>query len=108
MSCAETSMLLSRAASAAALSAVNGGPTTIWTPEMSLTRPRRSFTNVTVSWTVLNIFQLPAMKGVRMLFVGECRDSREHAASKELEGRAAAGRDMGDSIRHAGLLDGRD
>src|SRR5215467_1242813 len=90
-SCAETPMLLPCAASAAALSAVNGGPTTISTPDISLTLPRRSDTKATVSPTVLNIFQLPAMNGVRMLLVRKCRDARQRAAPEEFERRAPAG-----------------
>ena len=55
-----------RAASATACSAVNGGATTISTSVMSLTRPRNSLTKLTASWTVLYIFQLAAMNGVRI------------------------------------------
>src|SRR3954453_9276102 len=59
-------MLLPRAAPAAACTAVNGGATTISTAAVSLTNGRRSVTNATVSPTVLNIFQLPAIRGVRI------------------------------------------
>ena len=59
-------MLLLRAASATACSAVNGGATTISTPVTDFTTERSSFTCTTASCTVLNIFQLPAMSGCRM------------------------------------------
>ena len=59
-------MLLLRAASATACSAVNGGATTISTPVTDFTTERSSFTCTTASCTVLNIFQLPAMSGCRI------------------------------------------
>src|SRR3954471_22124848 len=59
-------MLLPRAAPAAACTAVNGGATTMSTAAVFLTSGRRSVTNATASPTVLNIFQLPAIKGVRI------------------------------------------
>src|SRR5438876_656421 len=37
---------------------------TISTSVMSFTRPRNSLTKTTASWTVLYIFQLPAMNGI--------------------------------------------
>ena len=46
--------------------AVNGGATTISTSMMSFTRLRNSLTNTTDSCTVLCIFQLAAMNGMRM------------------------------------------
>jgi hypothetical protein len=55
-----------RAASAAAWMAVKVGATTISTSSMSLTRLRNSFTYTTASWTVLCIFQLPAINGCLM------------------------------------------
>src|ERR1051325_718817 len=58
--------LLLRAASAAAYTEGNGGATTISTSEMSCTILRNSLTYFTVSATVLYIFQLPAMMGVRI------------------------------------------
>ncbi len=73
MSCAATPTLLLRAASATAWIAVNGGPTTISTSAMSLTTARSSLTNTTASWTVLNIFQLPAIRGVRMFISWQVR-----------------------------------
>src|SRR5216110_2162849 len=60
-----------RAASATACTAVNGGATTISTSVMSFTALRSSFTNTTASCTVLYIFQLPAMKGIRIGLVGQ-------------------------------------
>ena len=45
---------------------MKGGATTISTPLASLTRLRSSLANTTPSWTVLNIFQFPAMKGMRI------------------------------------------
>src|SRR5215210_3731038 len=59
-------MLLARAASAAACSAVKGGASTISTPVTSFTSERNSFTYFTASATVLYIFQLPATIGVLM------------------------------------------
>src|SRR5262245_49812179 len=85
--------------------AVNGGPTTICTPLAFLTAPRRSVTNAAASATVLNIFQLPAMKGVRMLFVRQGCHTREHAAAEELQRRAATGGDVSDLVGEAGFLD---
>jgi hypothetical protein len=64
--CAPTAMLLLRAASAAACRAVNGGATTISTSCTPATSGRSSLTHTTASWTVLNIFQLPAIRGRRM------------------------------------------
>ena len=64
--CPATPMLVWRAASATACSAVNGGATTISTSVKSLTRPWNSLMNTTASCTVLNIFQLAAMNGVRI------------------------------------------
>src|SRR5262245_11337799 len=58
--------LLLRAASYAAWIAVNGGATTTSTPVVSFTRRRSSLTYFTVSSTVLYIFQLPAISGVRI------------------------------------------
>ena len=63
---ADTPMLVFLAASATACKAVNGGATTISTSATSLTRMRSSLAKTTASWTVLNIFQLPAMNGVRI------------------------------------------
>ena len=58
---------LLRAASATACSAVNGGATTISTSVDVLDAAlRSSLTKTTASCTVLNIFQLPAMNGIRM------------------------------------------
>src|SRR3954463_9282957 len=119
--------LLLRAASAAACSAVNPGATTISTPEMSFTRLRSSLMKNTASWTVLNIFQLPAMKGMRMghlrvrgrggrprrrdlrglALVGQRRHPRQHGAAEELQGRAPAGPYGGDPVGDAGLVDRR-
>jgi hypothetical protein len=65
--CPATPTGVLRAASATACSAVNGGATTISTSVTSFTTPRISLMNTTASWTVLNIFQLAAMKGVRMV-----------------------------------------
>src|SRR6185503_13357538 len=67
---AETPMFELRAASATAWTAVNGGATTISTPLTSFTSILSSFTNTTASCTVLNIFQLPAMKGILIRQVG--------------------------------------
>ena len=45
---------------------MKGGATTISTPVVSFTRRRSSLTYFTVSSTVLYIFQLPAIRGVRI------------------------------------------
>src|SRR5262245_63838905 len=55
-----------RAASAAAWTAVKAGATTISTSMMSFTALFSSLTNTTASCTVLYIFQLPAMNGIRI------------------------------------------
>src|SRR5258706_144455 len=65
-SCAATPMFESRSASATGCTATNGGATTISTPATPFTSGRSSRTNTTASRTVLNIFQLPAMTGVRI------------------------------------------
>ena len=119
--------LLLRAASAAAWSAVNGGATTISTSAMSFTRLRNSLTYFTVSATVLYIFQLPAMNGVRIgsvilnrnaecrhyptrgiaefcilnsaLHLGQHGHARQRTAAQELQRGAAAGRDVRDRGR---------
>src|SRR5256885_771083 len=70
-SCDETPMFESRAAPAAAWIAVNGGATTISTSVTLSTAARRSVTNATTSWTVLNIFQLPAIRVLRIGQVGQ-------------------------------------
>src|SRR5437899_547795 len=60
-------MLVLRAASATACTAVNGGATTISTASSTpLTRFFNSLTKTTASATVLYIFQLPATKGMRI------------------------------------------
>src|SRR5438552_7534390 len=91
--------------------AVNGGAMTISTSPTSFTRLRNSLVKTTASWTVLNIFQLPAMNGVLIthptLFVRERRHPRQRSAAEELERRSPAGRDMGDSVGDARLLDRR-
>src|SRR6266550_4671251 len=107
-SCAATPTLLLRAGSAAAWSAVNGGAMTISTPATSLTRARNSFTYFTVSATVLYIFQLPAIIGVRMSFVREHGHAGQRAAAEEFERRAAACGDVRDAIGDARLPDRRD
>ena len=81
-----TAMLLLRAASATACSAVNGGATTISTPVTAFTTERSSFTCTTASCTVLNIFQLPAMSGCR---IGRLRAQDPAAGRGELPGLAA-------------------
>ena len=78
-------------------------------------------TNATASWTVLYIFQLPAMNGVRMADprlqratcyeresserhgVWQRRHARQLTAAEEFERRAAAGRDVRDAVGDAGL-----
>src|SRR5436190_15209926 len=99
-------MLLFRALSAAACSAVNGGAMTISTSATSVTRPRSSFMYLAVSATVLNIFQLPAMKEVLISFVRQRGHPRQCTAAKELQRRAAAGGDMRDAIGDARFLHG--
>src|SRR6266536_5299422 len=59
-----------RAACATACMAVNGGATTMSTPDTLLTTLFRSSTKATASSTVLNIFQLPAIRGVLIGQVG--------------------------------------
>src|SRR3990170_2706520 len=76
MSCALTLMLLLRVASATACSAVNGGATTISTSVTSFTRLRSSFAKTTASWTVLNIFQLPAIRGILIMTLSRIWSSR--------------------------------
>src|SRR6187549_1359726 len=100
-----------RSASAAACTAVNGGATTISTSVTSLRTLRSSLVKTVVSWTVLNIFQLPAIRGVRMVFsrpqglhsrrasrrphdesfIRQRRDAGERPAAEKLERGAAAG-----------------
>src|SRR5687768_16887892 len=87
---------------------------------MSLTSGRSSLTCFTVSVTVLNIFQLPAMSGVRinlgsgpakvrtLRLVRQRRNPGQDAAAEELERRATAGRDVRDAVRHARLRDRSD
>src|SRR5262245_41103891 len=117
--CAATPMFEFLVASTTECSDVNGGATTISTSLMSLTIARNSFANAKASCVVLNIFQLAAMKGVRInvpqsrfaarnadsAMTGEILSQRddagELAAAKKFERCAAAGRDMRDAIRHA-------
>src|SRR5262245_40690943 len=100
-------MFVLRAASATACTAVKGGATTISTSFTSLTTSFSSLRKKTASWTVLNIFQLPAMKGIRICLSRLLRQ-RGHAgqrlAGEEFEGRAAAGRDVRDAIGDVRLL----
>src|SRR5437762_9978940 len=103
-SCAAMQTLLLRAASAAACSAVNGGASTISTSSMSLTRLRNSLTYLTVSATVLNIFQLPAIKGVLISLLRERSDTGKCPAAQEFQRGAAAGGDVRDAILDARLL----
>src|SRR6266540_1778550 len=70
-SCALTPMFEPRAACATAWSAVNVGATTMSTPDTLLTALFRSSTKATASCTVLNIFQLPAIRGVLIGRVGQ-------------------------------------
>src|SRR5581483_11138855 len=110
---AATAMFVFRAASAAACSAVNGGATTTSTPSTSLTALRSSFTNTVVSWTVLNIFQLPAMKGAlispsRASHVGQRGDAGKRPAAEKFERRAAARGDVRNPVGEPRLLDRRD
>src|SRR5262249_44330586 len=86
---------------------------TISTPVTSLTMLLSSFAKNTASWTVLYIFQLPAMNGMRMflpisLLIAQRRDARQRPSAEKLERRAAAGRNVRDLVGHARLLDGRD
>src|SRR5262245_2311947 len=105
-------MFVLRAASATACTAVKGGATTISTSFTSLTTSFSSLRKKTASWTVLNIFQLPAMKGIRIYLCSRgpapARTQRRHAgqrlAREEFEGRAAAGRDVRDAIGDVRLL----
>src|SRR5215203_6982401 len=90
-SCAATATGEFLDASATACTARNGGATTISTPVTSLTIVRNSLVYTTASCTVLNIFQLPAMRGVRMggLYLGfrpqttGCRRRRASAGGPE-------------------------
>src|SRR5215813_5346971 len=66
MFCAATPILLLLSASATAWIAVNGGAITISTSATSFTATRSSLANTTASLTVLYIFQLAAMNGVRI------------------------------------------
>src|SRR5215217_4141433 len=111
-------MVVPRAASAAAWTAVNGGATTMSTPAVAFTRSRKLVTNATVSLTVLNIFQLPAIRGMRIKYpagwmgrrgglsrlVCERGYARQRLSAEELERRAAAGRDVRDPVGDACLL----
>src|SRR6185503_5064039 len=96
--------LLLRAASAAACTAVNGGASTISTSAMSFTITRNSLTYFTVSATVLYIFQLPAMMGVRMSGLRQHGHARQRAAAEPFERRATAGGDVRDPVGDARLL----
>src|SRR5205814_1787322 len=87
---------------------------------MSLTRARSSFTKTTASWTVLNIFQLPAMNGILMLIrsaeasrytalrVAERGHTGQRSAAEEFERGATACRDVRDAVGDAGVLHRRD
>src|SRR5579864_9099743 len=101
-------MFVLRAASAAACTAVNGGAITISTSATSLTTPRSSLTNADVSCTVLNIFQLPAINGIRMSDIRQGRHARQRATAQKLERCAASGGNVGNAIGETGLLYGRD
>src|SRR5207248_4930081 len=100
-------------ASATGRIAVNGGATTIstsWTASASF---RNSLMNATASWTVLYIFQLAAINGVRLMASGlrsvrQRGNARQHAPPEEFERRAPAGGDMCDFIADVGLADRRD
>src|SRR6267143_335305 len=83
---------------------------TISTSVTSFTRPRNSLTKTTASWTVLYIFQLPAMNGVLIFYFAwgptptrpqdlRCRsassvDSRPRAEGADLVGRAGQVRNL--------------
>src|SRR4051812_42419696 len=66
--CAPTLIGEPLSASATPASATNVGQTTISTLLKGASLGLSSFTKSTDSWTVLNIFQFPAMIGVRMDF----------------------------------------
>src|SRR6266542_5375068 len=103
-----------RAASATVWTAVNGGARTISTSAMSLTAIANSRVNANASCTVLNIFQLAAMNGIRISVdpcttsdsrLAERDDTRQLAAAEEFQRCAAAGRDVRDAIGDARLGD---
>src|SRR2546422_4064544 len=66
--------------------AVNGGAMTISTSPTSFTRLRNSLVKTTASWTVLNIFQLPAMNGVLIFPLSAGRSGRSGGSGKSGRG----------------------
>src|SRR5882724_8826323 len=127
----EMAMLVPFAKSAAAEMAVKGGATMMSQCLEFATSGVKAEKNARVSASVLYIFQLPAITRRRMprppkikrtgrnacptraresacSFVGEGFDTREFASGKKFQGSAAAGGDMGDFVREAGLMNGCD
>src|SRR5712692_3342956 len=115
-------------ASTAVEIAVNGGATTMSQCFEAATSGRNEEKNARVSASVLYIFQLPAITRRRMKasreekdnaetlrtqrkrreerrsFVGEGFDAGEFASAEKFKGGAAAGGDVGDFVRDAGLM----
>src|SRR6267378_1338454 len=127
----EMAMLVPFAASAAVEMAVKGGAMMMSQCLEFATSGVNAEKNARVSASVLYIFQLPAITRRRMpvppktkrtgwnacptrakesvcSFVGESFDSGKFASGEKFEGSAAAGGDMGDFVREAGLVNGCD
>src|SRR5882724_3329047 len=127
----EMAMLVPFAKSAAAEMAVKGGATMMSQCLEFATSGVKAEKNARVSASVLYIFQLPAITRRRIRrpprtkrtgrnacptraresacsFVGEGFDAGELASAEKFEGCAAAGRDVGDFVREAGLMNGCD
>src|SRR6267378_686290 len=124
-------ILVPFANSAAVEMAVKGGATMMSQCLEFATNGVKAEKNARVSAIVLNIFQLPAITGRRMTrpprlrrtgrnacptrtkesvcsFVGESFDSGKFEPGEKFKGSAAAGGDMGDFVREAGLMNGCD
>ena len=107
--CAAIPILVPRAASTAAASAVNGGATTMSQFVDAAPQAGESASkNARVSACVLYIFQLPAITRATLyvsLIVGERFDPGSFARQK-FERCAAASRNVGNLVCHAGLMHG--
>src|SRR6266481_3122062 len=127
----ETAIWVPLAASAAVEMAVKGGATMMSQCLEFATNGVKAEKNARVSASVLYIFQLPAITRRRMTrpprirrtgrnacptrakesmcsFVGESFDSGKFAPGEKFKGSAAAGGDMGNFVREAGLMNGCD
>src|SRR3954453_12917673 len=101
--CAQTEMLVPPRMASACTSDVNGGHTATSTSSTVPSAATSSWQNASVSDAVLNIFQLPAMSMSLLLWDRE--DAGKFLAFEQLERGAAPGRDPGDPVGEAELLD---